>query len=171
MTCLGELCVNLMYIFFKSSLFRKTSLAISRIFYDILGMISCDDFVYVPWSVMHGDIGSPISVSLWPPLSAVHMLPAITLCGYVHTRTLLTHLPQTKWSPFRIFIHIFINEKFCCFFIQISLKFVSLTKVSVGSSNGLAPNRRQAIIWTNTDPVHWRIYAALGDELMLSARI
>ena len=28
------------------------------------------------------------------------------------------------------------------------------------------PNRRQAIIWTNDDLVHWRIYAALGgDEL------
>ena len=28
------------------------------------------------------------------------------------------------------------------------------------------PNRRQAIIWTNADPFHWRIYAALwGDEL------
>ena len=31
----------------------------------------------------------------------------------------------------------------------------------------LAPNRRQAIIWTNTDPIHWRLYAALvGDGLM-----
>ena len=28
--------------------------------------------------------------------------------------------------------------------------------------NGLAPNRRQAIIWSNADPIHWRIYAALG---------
>ena len=29
-----------------------------------------------------------------------------------------------------------------------------------------APNRWQAIIWTNADPVHWRLYAALGgDEL------
>ena len=32
----------------------------------------------------------------------------------------------------------------------------------------MAPNRRQAVIWTNADPVHWRIYAALGgDELKL----
>ena len=37
---------------------------------------------------------------------------------------------------------------------------------SIGLDNGLAPNRRQAIIWTNADPIHWRIYAALGgDEL------
>ena len=28
--------------------------------------------------------------------------------------------------------------------------------------------RRQAIIWTNADPIHWRIYAALGgDELIV----
>ena len=37
---------------------------------------------------------------------------------------------------------------------------------SIDLDNGLAPNRRQAIIWTNADPIQWRIYAALGgDEL------
>ena len=31
------------------------------------------------------------------------------------------------------------------------------------------PNRRQAIIWTNAGPIHWRIYAALGaDECNIS---
>ena len=45
---------------------------------------------------------------------------------------------------------------------------VQLTIPSIGSDNGLAPNRRQAIIWTNADPIYWRIYAALrGDEFML----
>ena len=35
-----------------------------------------------------------------------------------------------------------------------------------GLNNGLVPNKRQAIIWTNAGPIHWRIYAALGgDEL------
>ena len=39
-------------------------------------------------------------------------------------------------------------------------------KASIGSGNGLAPNRRQAFTWTNADPDPWRIYAALGgDEL------
>ena len=29
---------------------------------------------------------------------------------------------------------------------------------------------RQAIIWTNADPIHWRIYASLGgDELIPEA--
>ena len=38
---------------------------------------------------------------------------------------------------------------------------------SIGLNNGLSPNRRQAIIWTNADPIHWRIYVALGgDELI-----
>ena len=45
-------------------------------------------------------------------------------------------------------------------------------QVSIGSDNGLAPNRRQAITWISGDPVRWRIYAALGrDELMLSEGI
>ena len=37
-----------------------------------------------------------------------------------------------------------------------------------GIDNGLTPNRRQAIISTNADLIHWRIYAVLGgDELNL----
>ena len=36
--------------------------------------------------------------------------------------------------------------------------------LSIGSVNGLAPNRRQAIIWTNADLIHWRIYTAPGGE-------
>ena len=40
----------------------------------------------------------------------------------------------------------------------------------MGSVNGLAPNRRQTIIWTNGDLIHWRIYASLGgDELRYRA--
>ena len=36
----------------------------------------------------------------------------------------------------------------------------------MGLNNGLAPNRQQAIIWTNADQIYWHIYAALGgDEL------
>ena len=31
----------------------------------------------------------------------------------------------------------------------------------IGSGNDLAPERRQAITWTNADPIH-RIYASLG---------
>ena len=37
----------------------------------------------------------------------------------------------------------------------------------IGSGNGLTPNRRQAITWSNTGPVHSRIYAAREvDELI-----
>ena len=43
---------------------------------------------------------------------------------------------------------------------RISLKFVP------GSPIANKPVRRQAITWTNPDPVHWRIYTTLGrDEL------
>ena len=33
---------------------------------------------------------------------------------------------------------------------------------SIGSDDGLAPVRRQAIIWTNDGLVYWRVYASLG---------
>ena len=67
---------------------------------------------------------------------------------------------------------IFVNEKFCIL-IKISLKFVAKGQIDnnqvsviISLDNGLAPNRRQAIIWTNAEPVHWCIYASLGgDEL------
>ena len=42
----------------------------------------------------------------------------------------------------------------------------------MGLDNGLAPNRRQVIIWTNVHPIHWCIYAALGgDELTHWGRV
>ena len=65
-----------------------------------------------------------------------------------------------------IFRCIFVNEKFC-----ISLKchwslFLGV-QLTITQHDGLAPNRRQAIISTNGDLIHWRIYAGLGgDELM-----
>ena len=67
-----------------------------------------------------------------------------------------------------IFICIFVNEKFCTL-IKISLKFVLKGPIDnntacIDLDNGLAPNRRKAIIWTNADPVHWRIYSALGRD-------
>ena len=33
---------------------------------------------------------------------------------------------------------------------------------STASDNGLAPTRRQPIIWTNETAVWWRIYVSLG---------
>ena len=54
--------------------------------------------------------------------------------------------------------------KVLVFVIRISLKFVPKRPIdnNIGLDNGLTPHRRQAIIWTNADPINWRIYAALG---------
>ena len=38
----------------------------------------------------------------------------------------------------------------------------ALAEVLNGSDNGLVPNMRQAIIWSNAEPIHWRIQAAPG---------
>ena len=56
--------------------------------------------------------------------------------------------------------------------MKISLKFVRKGPIknyaSIGLDNGLAPSRRQAIIWINDGIVYRRIYASLGrNELTL----
>ena len=84
----------------------------------------------------------------------------------------LTHLPSDKMAA------IFADNIFKCMFLnetdkistQISMKFVHKSPIqypSIGCDNALAPNRRKSITWTNSDPVHWRIYAVLrGDEVI-----
>ena len=84
----------------------------------------------------------------------------------------LTHFPLKKWPPFRRrYFQMHFHEWKFGISVTISPKFVPKGLIDnnpgrVGLDNGLVPNRRQAIIWTNADPIHWRIYAALrGDEL------
>ena len=44
--------------------------------------------------------------------------------------------------------------------------FVQIMVCRLVLDNGLAPNRRQPIIWTNADPIHWRVYAALEEDVL-----
>ena len=45
-------------------------------------------------------------------------------------------------------------------------KFPVDNKTLISPSDGLVPNRRQTITWTNVDSVHWRLYVSTGfDEL------
>ena len=84
---------------------------------------------------------------------------------------LLTHLPLDKmgaisqtvsWNAF----HEWKISYFYSNFTEICSSGSNWQYNSIGSSNGLAPNRRQAITWFNGDPVHRHIYMALGaDEL------
>ena len=67
-----------------------------------------------------------------------------------------------------IFKCIFIDEKFLYFvrnLTEVCSGGSNRQDVSIGSGNDLAPNRRQAISWTNADLVHLRIYAALGEKV------
>ena len=58
-----------------------------------------------------------------------------------------------------IFKCIFLNEN-DRISIQISLNFVPSRPIY--HNPALVQKRRQAITWTNDDPVRWRIYEALG---------
>ena len=63
--------------------------------------------------------------------------------------------------------YIFVNIN-SCISINISQKFVPKGEVNNIPALVRIMARRQAIIWTNTDPVHLRIYATPGgDELII----
>ena len=60
-----------------------------------------------------------------------------------------------------MFISVYDNR---CNLIKNSLKFghKGLINIGIGSDNGLAPARRQAIIWTNDGVVSWRLCVSPG---------
>ena len=60
---------------------------------------------------------------------------------------------------------IFVNEKFYIL-IKISLSFVPKGPIY---NNPALPVWHHAIIWTDVDPIHRRIYAALGGDEELNA--
>ena len=43
-------------------------------------------------------------------------------------------------------------------------------EIIIGSGNGLAPKRRQAITWTNDDLVQWRIFASPALKEFIDSR-
>ena len=57
---------------------------------------------------------------------------------------------------------IFMNENFFIL-IDISVTFVPTDPISL--DNDLVPKRRQAIIWSNADPIHRRIYMRHEGEM------
>ena len=89
----------------------------------------------------------------------------------VHLRTCLVYFfllislePNKRYFADGIFRCIFVNEKFCIL-IRLSIEFVPkdpVKKNSICLDNGLVPNRRPAIIWTNAESIHGRIYAVPG---------
>ena len=69
---------------------------------------------------------------------------------------------------------IFLNEK-VRLFITILMKFVlkgpKWERVIIDSGNGLAPMKPHAIIWTNEDPVSWRIYTSTGLKELIHQKV
>ena len=57
----------------------------------------------------------------------------------------------------------FLSKSHLSLFVRVQLP------IYIGLDNGLASNRRQAIIWTNYDLDYWRIYASNGFNNLLKA--
>ena len=105
----------------------------------------------------------------------IHLSVTLVIIGTGNGLPIVQHQDMNSSPPGQngrhftdnIFRYNSMNEKFCIL-IKISLKFCPKGPIdnSIGLDNGLTPNKRQAIIWSNADPIHWPIYAALDrDEL------
>ena len=86
----------------------------------------------------------------------------------------LTYLPRTKWRPFHgRHFHIHFHEwKFVYFdfnFTAVCSYGYNFKLVCIGSGNGLAQKLRQAINWSNVDPVLWHIYVVPGGDELTAA--
>ena len=75
-----------------------------------------------------------------------------------------THPTRTKWPPFwqTTNSNAFSRMKKIELRFEFQRNLFRGVQLSISSGDGLAPNRRQAIIWPKADPVHWRIYVAPG---------
>ena len=71
--------------------------------------------------------------------------------------------PWTKWETVcrRYFQVHFLEWKYQHFGNNFGSKFL-INYISTGSGNDLVPNRKQAVIWANDNPVDWCIYASAG---------
>ena len=114
--------------------------------------------------------GNPPVTGGFPSQMASDVASVYMSWCYHNKLSLIKSFPLDKMAAIladNIFKCIFLNEE-TLILIKISLKFVLKGPInknsSTGSDNGLAPTRRQAIIWTNVDPVHKHIYVSLGED-------
>ena len=83
-------------------------------------------------------------------------------CRYLSPINTLRPIQNGCHFADNVFKCIFLNENFWIS-NNISLKCVPCGQIdNISSDNGLAPNRREAIIWTNNGLVNLRIYASHG---------
>ena len=125
---------------------------------------------YLAWSEMTAE--SFHALLEWAPGSNGMTRITLTLWSWQqdnipHAHTLNPLRPTQNSRRFTddTFKRIFLNEN-VIISIKISVTFVPKALInkysSIGSDNGLEPNRPQAIIWTNDGLVYWGIYASLG---------
>ena len=94
----------------------------------------------------------------------------VSLTAFLGQRTALSTLrprQNARYFPHDICKCIFLNEN-VWISIKISLFVPEGPINNTGSDNGLMPVRQQAIIWINDALVHWRIYASLSLNVLMS---
>ena len=94
-------------------------------------------------------------------LVAMTVLSSVCYCCHI--------IYMTKWSQFhRRYFQMHLREwKVLSFdnnFTEVCSLGSNWQLPSIGLNNGLAPKRRQAIIWTSADPIEWNVAAIIYDQ-------
>ena len=93
---------------------------------------------------------------------------------YGHSHS--TYLPLDNMAPFlqttfqNTFYWITMIEFLFAFHWNLFPGVQLTTLAQHGTCNSLGPKMQQTITWTNADPVHWRIYVALGGDALNGTR-
>ena len=86
-----------------------------------------------------------------------HCMPICVNCYLPGLMAAISQTTHSSLFPWMKFLFFYSN------FTDICSEGCNWQWGSICSGNGLAPNRRQAITWTDVDPVYWLIYAAPGE--------
>ena len=95
-----------------------------------------------------------------------NMSPQVSFGRYMPCGEVFELIPLGKIGRHfsdEIFWWIFMNENFL-FWLKFHWNLFVRVQLTISQHWFIYKYTGQAIIWTNTDPIHWRIHAALGED-------
>ena len=116
------------------------------------------------------------TVRCWPSRNGMDlwwMQTSINCSTAIYVWNVLLISLWTQWPPFRRPYFQMHFRKWFTYVFWLKFQWILFLRSnwqlpSIGLDNGLAPNRRQAIIWIDANPIRWRIYAVAGGNELIN---